>query len=684
MNKPKTKQRIQKLKKEIAHHRYLYHVLDKQEISEAALDSLKHELHTLEQEHPEFISPDSPSQRIGGKALDKFNKVKHSVQQWSFNDAFDEEEMLAWDARLKKMLMQQGIEVSELDYTVEHKIDGLHIVLSYQDGVLVAGATRGDGKIGEDVTQNVKTIQSIPLKLEKPESLIAEGEIFMSKKVFDKLNAQLKKEGKKLYANPRNVAAGSIRQLDSKITASRKLDCFAYDLSGGAVLDDLETQNQELDKLKSLGFMVNKHFKHCKSIKEVLAYWKKWEPKRDNTDYWFDGVVVKVSNREWQDALGFTGKAPRWAIALKFSAEQTTTVIKEITIQVGRTGALTPTAEFEPVRLAGTTVKRATLHNIDQINKLDVRVGDTVVIQKAGDIIPEVVEVLPSLRPKGSKKFSMPSKCPECDNDVTRKEGEAAYYCENPNCYAQRRRGVEHFVAKSALNIEGLGPSIVDKLFQAGLIHDASDLFKLKQEDLLMLEGFKEKSSQNVVEAIHARKNILLNKFFTGLGINLVGTGVAELITHALTEQLWSEKESITVKQFYSGLKKISAEELEQIEGVGNKVAQSIVDYLVEPQTEIMMNNFSEYGIKLELPKISQKSQKLADKTFVLTGTMESLSRQEAAEHIKAAGGHVSGSVSSKTSFVIAGDNPGSKLRKAEQLGVEVLNEAQFLQLLQK
>lgn len=682
MNKSEAKKRIEQLKKEIAHHRYLYHVLDQQEISDAALDSLKHELYTLEQDYPEFITQDSPSQRIGGKALDKFNKVRHQVQQWSFNDAFDEEEVVAWDKRLTNMLAKEGIDVSALDYTVEHKIDGLHVVMSYQDGVLVTGATRGDGKVGEDVTMNVKTIESIPLKLKQQESLIAEGEIYMSKKQFDKLNKEFEQEGKKTYANPRNLAAGSIRQLDPKITAARKLDCFAYDISGGAVIDDLETQIQELELLKELGFKVNKHYQHCKTIHEVISYWKQWEKKRDKTDYWFDGIVVKVNNREWQEVLGFTGKAPRWAIAFKFSAEQTTTIVKDITVQVGRTGALTPTAEFEPVRLAGTTVKRATLHNIDRINELDLHIGDTVVIQKAGDIIPEVVEVLPNLRPKTAKKFSMPKTCPECDSTVSRKPGEAAYICENPNCYAQRRRGVEHFVAKSAMNIEGLGPAIIDQLFQNQLIKDASDLFSLSKEELMELEGFKEKSSQNVIDAIQARITVDANRFLTGLGISLVGAGVAELLIEHFTRTIWKGKKQIDIKTFSSSLASLSIEDYTSINGVGQKVAESILAFFNDAQSQHMLEQFDRHGIELILPRVTKKSSQFDGMTFVLTGTLESFSRQEATAHIKAAGGQVTGSVSKNTSYVIVGDNPGSKLKKAETLGVKTLDEKGFKQLL--
>ena len=682
MNKSEVKNRIDKLKKEIAHHRYLYHVEDKQEISEAALDSLKHELYELEQKFPEFITPDSPTQRVSGVALDKFEKVKHQVSQWSFNDAFDENEIKAFDERVKRFLFQKGIKTKEVDYTVELKIDGLHIVLTYEDGLLNIAATRGDGKVGENVTQNIRTIESIPLKLRKPVTTIVEGEVWMSKKVFEKLNKQRQKAGKPVFANPRNVAAGSIRQLDPKVTASRKLDCYVYDISAGDILDDLETQIGELDALKKLGFKVNKNYQSCKNIEEVIAYWKKWEKKKDSQDFWYDGVVVKVNNRAWQEVLGYTGKAPRWAIAFKFAAEQTTTVIEGITVQVGRTGALTPAAELRPVQLAGTIVKRATLHNIDQIERLDIRIGDTVIIQKAGDIIPEVVEVLPKLRPKGAKKFVMPNKCPECGSPVERREGEVAFYCTNADCYAQRRRGVEHFVAKGALNIEGLGPQIVDKLFQAGLITDAADLFALTQEDLITLEGFKEKSSKNIVEAVKARKDIAMQKFLSGLGIKLVGTGVAELIVKNLVADNWEKKKTIAVREFQKKISGYQADQWSNIEGIGPKVGESIVSFFADEQNKHLMAKFEEHSLKLQVPHVSKKSQKLAGKSFVLTGTLSSLSREDATEMIKNAGGKVSGSVSSKTDYVLAGENPGSKLNKAEKLGVKIISESELIAML--
>lgn len=678
MTKKEAENRIKKLRKEIDHHRYLYHVLDRQEISDAALDSLKHELYELEQQYPDLITADSPSQRVSGKALEKFKKVKHQVKQWSFNDAFSPEEIRAFDDRVRRFLKSNGVNAKAIDYSVELKIDGLHVVLNYEDGALEVGATRGDGVIGEDVTHNIRTIESIPLKIRKPETVVVEGEVFMTKSNFEALNKRRKKKGEPLYANPRNVAAGSIRQLDPKVASARKLDCFLYDISKGEILNKLKTQIDELKTLKDLGFKVNPHFKHCKNIEEVVKYWERWQEKRDKKeeDYWFDGIVVKVNNREWQEILGYTGKAPRWAIAFKFPAEQTTTVVEGISVQVGRTGALTPAADLKPVLLAGTTVKRATLHNIDQIERLDVRVGDTVIIQKAGDIIPEVVEVIKNLRPKGTKKFSMPKKCPVCGSDIVRPEGEVAVYCKNPECYAQRRRGVEHFIAKGAMNIDGMGPQTVDALFQAGLIKDAADIYSLKVDDLMGLEGFKEKSSENLIQSIKNSRQAPAERFLSGLGIRLVGGGVSELITEALTKKFWKKK-SVSAKEFIKRLSELKTEDFSAIEGVGSKIGESVVEYLKDKQNKKLLEKFAQEDIKLELPDVSGH-RPLEGLSFVLTGSLPTLSREDATDLIKHEGGKVSGSVSKNTDYVVAGAEPGSKYDKAKELGIKIIGEKEL------
>ncbi len=673
MTKQEAKDRLEKLRKEINHHRYQYHVLNKQEISDEALDSLKHELTKIESQFPELITADSPSQRVAGKALDKFAKVKHQVTQWSLNDAFDEAEMRAFDARVKRMLGKLGIDAKEVDYSAELKIDGLHVVLTYEEGRLVVGATRGDGVVGENVTQNLRTIESVPLHLRENASVIVEGEVWMSRHAFEALNKRQTAEGKPLYANPRNVAAGSIRQLDARITASRNLDAFLYDLSAGEVVD---TQIHELERLRELGFKTNPHYQHCKNIDDVLAFWKKWQQKRDAVDYWFDGIVVKVNRRDWQQKLGYTGKAPRWAVAFKFAATQTTTVIESITLQVGRTGAVTPIAELKPVSLAGTTVQRATLHNIDQIQRLDVRVGDTVIIQKAGDIIPEVVSVLTNLRPKNAKPFAMPETCPSCGSAIERRAGEVAYYCTNRDCFGKRQRGVRHFVSKGSLNIEGVGPSIIQALFDAALIEDEADLYALTVKDLLGLEGFKEKKSQKIVESIQSRKVIPLDRFLTGLGIRLLGAGAAEKLALHLASNL-KKKKSVTAQALYEQLRGLSAEQIAQADGVGEKIGEHVVKFMAEKSTKKLFSKFEKLGITLELPE-APASGPLTGQTVVVTGTLPTLSREEAHAAIKAAGGKVGDSVSSKTSFVVAGENPGSKFKKAKDFGIPVLDEVSF------
>lgn len=677
MTKLQAKERLAKLRKEIDYHRHQYHVLNKQEISDEALDSLKHELTQLEAQYPELITADSPSQRVAGKALDAFKKVKHQVTQWSLNDVFDEAEFRAFDERVKRALTKAGVAAPAVEYSAELKIDGLHTVLTYKQGQFVVGATRGDGVIGEDVTHNLKTIESVPLRLTEPVDVIVEGEVWMSKHSFDELNKRQAAAGEPLYANPRNVAAGSIRQLDSSITASRKLDVFLYDLSAGEIMD---TQIHELQRLKELGFKTNPHYKHCKNVEEVLAFWKSWQNKRDDVDYWFDGIVVKVNRRDWQQLLGYTGKAPRWACAFKFAAMQTTTVLQGISLQVGRTGAITPIADLRPVLLAGTTVGRASLHNIDQINRIDVRIGDTVVIQKAGDIIPEVVSVLTNLRPKSAKPFTMPKACPACGSPIERRDGEVAYYCTNKDCFAKRNRGAHHFVSKGALNMDGVGPSIIQTLFDTGLIEDEADLFFLTTKDLLGLEGFKEKKAQKVIDSIQARKSVTLDRFLNGLGIRLLGAGAAEKLALHVAG-LYKKKSSLTVAELFETLSTLSAEQLSAADGVGEKIGVNVAQFFKDRSTKKLFTKFGKAGILLELPD-APATGPLTGKTLVVTGTLPTLSREAAHTAIKTAGGKVGDSVSNKTSYVVVGENPGSKYEKAQKLGVEILDEAGLKRLL--
>ncbi|MCK4592370.1 NAD-dependent DNA ligase LigA [Candidatus Parcubacteria bacterium] len=678
MNKTKAVQRINKLKKEINHHRYLYHVLDKQEISDAALDSLKHELDELEWHYPEFITPDSPTQRVGGKPLDKFEKVKHKARQWSFNDAFEKEEIVDFEKRVKKILIENGEKKDiTLNYTCELKIDGLHVVLEYENGILKTGATRGDGKIGEDVTQNLKTIESIPLKIEKNANIVIEGEVFMSKDVFEKLNKKREKSGEVLFANPRNAAAGAIRQLDSKIARERKLDCFIYDLSwvkpvpsspnkGGRKVFELpKTQSEELELLKNLGFKVNRFWKYCQNVNEILEFYNYWKKHKDKENYWIDGIVVKLNNINWQEKVGHTGKAPRWAIAYKFPAEQTTTIIEDIKVQIGRTGALTPVAHLKPVNIAGSTVSRATLHNEDEIKRLDVKIGDTVVIQKAGDIIPEIVSVVKGLRTSKEKKFIMPKRCPNCKTEVVKSEGEVAVYCPNKNCFAVELRKLSHFVSKKAFNIDGFGPNKIKQLANEGIISSFSDIFELKKGDLEPLERFAEKSADNLIDAIKKSKDITLGKFIFALGIRHVGEEMALDLSRILGA--------------LSRFKTITKEDLEAMNGVGPKVAESVYNYFHSRENLKLIDDLLKASVRISGEK--KVSQKLKEQSFVLTGTLRTLSRDDAKEKIRALGGNMSSSVSASTDYVVAGKKPGSKIKKAEKLGVKILNEEEFLKM---
>jgi len=652
-------ERYEKLKKMVEKHRYLYHVLDKQEISDEALDSLKKELVEIEKLYPDLITPDSPTQRVSGKPLRKFEKVIHKVPQWSFNDVFSEEEVRGFDGRVKRLLGKNPT------YTCELKIDGLKVILEYQKGLLKTAATRGDGKIGENVTANVKTIESVPLKLNKDVNVIVEGEIWLSKKNFEKLNQQQKKDGKELYANPRNVAAGTIRQLDSGIVAKRKLDSFIYDIA--QIGNPSETQIGELQLIEELGFKVNKHYKHCWNIEEVISFWHKWQKDSEKQESWIDGVVVKVNERKFQEELGYTGKAPRFAVALKFPAEQVTTVVEDIVLQIGRTGVLTPVAHLKPVLVAGSTVSRATLHNEDEIERLDVRIGDTVIIQKAGDIIPDIVQVLTEMRTGKEKKFVFPERVPECGDDgrIERVPGQAAWRCVSKKSFAQQKRKFYHFVSKKAFDIDGLGPKVIDQLLEEKLISSYDDIFTLKKGDLIDLPRFAEKSIDNLLEAINNSKKITLLRLIIGLSIPQVGEETA----HDLAEKFES----------LEAIQKAGQEELESIEGVGGVVAESIHNWFRQEDNQALVKRLLKH---LEIVKEKGVQEKLSNKTFVLTGTLSTLSRDEAKDRIRKLGGEISSSVSTKTDYVIAGENAGSKLEKAQELGVKILSEREFLNLI--
>ncbi|PIR58103.1 MAG: NAD-dependent DNA ligase LigA [Parcubacteria group bacterium CG10_big_fil_rev_8_21_14_0_10_38_31] len=669
----KAKDRIEKLKKLINHHRYLYHVLDKQEITDEALDSLKHELYGLEQSFPGLITPDSPTQRVGGSPLEKFEKVKHKIPQWSFNDVFNEEEIREFNERIKRFLSKEyGHTPKNINYVSELKIDGFKIILTYEKGVLKTAATRGDGKVGENVTANVKTINSIPLRLNRDVDCVVEGEIWMGKDEFDNLNAEREKKGEQLFANPRNVAAGSIRQLNPKIASARKLDSFIYDLAWvKPPNDDLsfkipETQLEELGFLKDLGFKVNPHFKLCEDVEEVISFWKEWQKKKDKTKYWVDGVVVKLNRIDWQERLGYTGKSPRFAIALKFPALQATTVVEVIDVQVGRTGALTPVAHLRPVTIAGSVVSRATLHNEDEIKRLDVRVGDTVVLQKAGDIIPDIISVIKEMRTGKEKSFKMPKVCPICKTPVVFEDDSPIAKCPNKKCATRHRRGLYYFVSKKAFDIEGLGPKIVDALLDNNLVSDASDFFDLKEGDIALLERFAEKSAKNLIRSIDAHREIELSRFIISLGIENVGESTAEDLADSFN----------TIES----LKDASLSDLEKVSDVGPIVAKSIYGWFREDDNKKFLKKLlSRVIIKKEA---QAKSVKLKGLKFVLTGSLDKMSRDEAKKMIKGQGGEVVESVSKNTDFVVCGNEPGSKYDKAKNLGVKILSEGEFVEML--
>ncbi len=661
-------ERLVVLRKTIERHRYLYHVLDQSEISPEALDSLKRELVDIETAYPELVTPDSPSQRVAGEPMKEFQKIRHTVPQWSFNDAFTEEDMHEFDARVKRFLQTAYGRAVTPSYTCELKIDGLKVVLTYKNGTLETGATRGDGTVGEDVTSNVRTIESVPLTLAESLSLVVEGEVFMPKHEFDAQNKERAKRGEELFANPRNIAAGSMRQLDPRIAAARKLEIFVYDV---AEFGDKtpKTQVAELELLRKLGFKVNSHFKECKDMHAVIAYWKSWQNKKDKQDYWIDGVVVKVNEKEYQDAIGYTGKAPRFGIAFKFPAEQVTTVVEDIQLQVGRTGVVTPVAHLRPVSVAGSVVSRATLHNEDEIARLDVRVGDTVVLQKAGDVIPDIVYVMKEMRTGKEKPFVFPTYVEDCGGPVERIPGQAAYRCVNKNSFAQKRRKFYYFVSKKGFDIDGCGPKVIDALLDAELVGNFDDLFTLTLGDVLSLPRFAEKSAENLITSIDKARTITLGKFLTALSIDHVGEETAHDLADAFGD----------VKKIRTG----TFDDFNAIYGVGEVVARSLADWFADTHHSALLERLLTH-VRIQNPeKTAQKKGKLVGKTFVLTGTMPTLGRDEAKARIRAEGGEISESVSAKTTFLVAGENAGSKLAKAKSLGVKIVDEKELVRVLE-
>lgn len=658
------RKRAAQLRGAITKYRTLQHEKDENPISPEALDSLKHELLLLEQKYPGLVTKNSPTQRVAGAALPELKKVRHEVEQWSLEDAFNESEIRAFDERAHRTLRKSGRDDTG-GYCLELKIDGLKVILTYKKGELVLAATRGDGVVGEDVTHNIRTIASVPERLSRPVDLVVEGEVYLSRSGLAKLNKERAKGGLPLFANPRNAAAGSIRQLDPSIAVTRPLEMFLYDVDESSEkLPD--TQSEELEYIRALGLPINEHHTHADTVEEVLIFWKKWQGKaREKEDYQIDGTVLKVEKRVAQEALGYTGKAPRFAIAFKFPAEQVTTVVEDISLQVGRTGKLTPVAHMRPVAVAGTVVARATLHNEDFIKEKDIRIGDTVILQKAGDIIPEIVQVLTELRPKGAKPWKFPARSPLCGGDgrIERVPGEAAHRCAVAGSYGQQERKLAYFAGKSALDIDGLGKKTVALLMEHELVSDVNDIFELTYDELLALPGFKELSAKNLIDAIHKAKTVPLNRLLVGLSIAHVGDETALLLA-----QTWKTLDA---------LESASEEELAVVRGVGDIIGKSVHAWFKDSGNRHLITNLKKH---LHVQKVAppKNSGPFAGKTVVVTGTLEGYSREEAEEAVRRAGGHVSGSVSKKTSFVLAGQSAGSKLDKARELGVAILSESEF------
>lgn len=665
---PSTQKSIAKLREEIQRHEELYHVRDDPEISDREYDALIERLRALEEKHPEFLTPDSPTQRVGGRPAEGFPEFIHRRPMLSLDNSYNIEELRAFDERCRKLAGG-----SAPDYVAELKIDGLSLSIHYKDGLFVRGVTRGDGSRGEDVSANARTIRSVPLRLREGSKKVNEievrGEAYLARKVFEKLNAEREEEGEPRFANPRNAAAGAIRQLDPAMVAKRRLDMFAYDVLAGEH-KAFETHWEALDWAERAGFRVNENRKLCKSIEEVIEFCHAMEAKRDDLGYEIDGVVVKVNSTAMQDQFGATGKAPRWAVAYKYAARQATTKVNDIVVQVGRTGALTPVAMLEPVQLGGVTVSRSTLHNEDEVARLGLRIGDWVLIERGGDVIPKVLKVVESKRTGKEKKFRMPTHCPVCGGLISRPEGEAVSRCVAADCSAQLIGRLLHFASRRAMRIEGLGFALVDQLIAKQVVKDVADLYSLKLDDLASLERMAEKSASNVLAQIEASKSRDLWHLIYGLGIRHVGERTAGILA-----------------RHFGSLQRLAeapVEELDEIHEIGLTMAQSIRDWFDDPGNKRLCERLRAAGVRTE----AEQSRALADerfagKIFVLTGTLPSMARDEARALIETNGGRVTSSVSKKTDFVVAGAEPGSKLDKANQLGVTVIDEAAFRTMLE-
>ena len=661
--------KIQQLCDEINYHNYRYYILDDPDISDAEYDRLLRELQSLEQQHPELITPDSPTQRVGAAPLAEFETVAHTIPMVSLDNGFDEAEIREFDARLKKLLPDN----ETVEYVVEPKFDGLAVELVYEGGRFTLGSTRGDGFFGENITQNLKTIKTIPLKLidrakTVPQRLEIRGEVVIGIKAFEALNRQREKNGEPVFANPRNAAAGSLRQLDPKITASRPLDIFFHSV-GQVIGVNFETHWQFLDTITQWGLKVTPLRQLCRSLEEIFKFYDELGSQREQLPYEIDGMVIKVNNLAQRETVGMKTRSPRWAIAYKFPARQEVTQIIDIKAQVGRTGALTPVAIMKPVRIGGVEVSRATLHNQDEIDKKDIRIGDWIVVQRAGDVIPEVVKVLTNRRPPEATKFQLPDKCPVCNGHVERLPGEAAHRCQNLSCPAQLKQQIRHFASRGAMDIEGLGDKLIDQLVDKQLVKDAADLYSLSRAQWAKLERMAEKSAQNIIDALEQSKHISFSKFIYSLGIRFIGEHTASLLAAHFNN--------------LENLKAASYDELIAIHEIGPQSAQSVIQYFNEPKNIETIDKLLRAGIKIQHEEAKTSSQFLG-KTFVFTGALESFSRDEAERLITTLGGRATSSVSKKTDFVIVGTDPGSKAAKARELGVTILDEDQFKKMVTK
>ena len=668
MDRIQAEQRVIELNETLRAYGHAYYVLDKPEVTDAVYDQLLNELIELENLYPDLIFPDSPTQRVGGTPISNFEKVTHSSPMLSLSNVFNEEDIREFDKRVRSGAGDN------IEYVCELKIDGLAVALHYENGKFVRGATRGDGRVGEDITVNLRTVRTIPLKLNDSIEIEVRGEVFMPKKSFHGLNEERGERGEELFANPRNAAAGSLRQLDPKIAASRNLDVFIYGIGSAGESYGLSEHEESLKYVEKIGFKTNNERRVCKSVEEVLAFIAHWQEQRSELPYEIDGIVIKVNRYLHQQDLGFTAKSPKWATAYKFPAEEVMTTVRDIELSVGRTGVVTPTAILDPVSVAGTTVQRASLHNEDLIKEKDIRIGDKVIIRKAGDIIPEVVSAIVDQRTGTEEPFEMPTHCPACDSDLVRIEGEVALRCVNPQCPAQITEGLIHFVSRNAMNIEGLGEKVIEQLYREGLIADFSDLYKLTKEQVMNLDRMGEKSASNLIAAINASRSNSMERLLFGLGIRHVGERGARI----LSEHFGSMQK----------LMEAAKEELVEIHEIGEKMADSIVAYFDTEEVRQLMERLAEANVNLTYTGIrvmvEAGANAFAGKKIVLTGKLEQLTRGEAQQRIEALGGKVSGSVSKKTDLVIAGEEAGSKLEKALELKVDVWDEERLLEELSK